>query len=233
MFKKKNQRLDPNFHEENKFSVLEAYKTIRTNLSFAIQKDGCKKIVFTSTRPGDGKSTTAVNLSVALSQTNEKVLLIDCDLRKPRIHKFFNTSNIPGLTNIVGNFNTISEVIKNTKYPNLDIICAGVIPPNPAEILASEKVSNIFSELEKEYDYIFIDSPPINVVSDILPISNKCDGVILVVKHNDSRLPEISKAVKSLEFAKANIIGFIINESEAESADKKGKYKYAYSYNYK
>lgn len=229
MSNRKIQRHDPNFQEQNKFSVLEAYKTIRTNLSFAIQKDGCKKIVFTSSKPGDGKSTVVVNLAVALSQTNEKVLIIDCDLRKPRIHKFFNKSNIPGLTNVIGKFNTISEVIQSTKYPNLDIICSGVIPHNPAEILASERVFQIISELEKEYTYIFIDSAPVNVVSDILPISNKCDGVIFVVKYNDSHLPEISKAVKSLEFAKANIIGFIINQAQDEITDKKGKYD-AYSY---
>lgn len=228
MASKKIQRLDPNFQDQNKFSVLEAYKTIRTNLSFAIQKDGCKKIVFTSSRPGDGKSTVAVNLAVSLSQTNEKVLLIDCDLRKPRIHKFFNKSNVPGLTNVIGKFNPLSDVIQKTKYPNLDIICSGVIPHNPAEILASEKVFEILSELEEQYTYIFIDSPPVNVVSDILPISNKSDGVIFVVKHNDSHIPEISKAVKSLKFAKANIIGFIINGVQDESIDKNNEYNYSY-----
>ncbi len=233
-----------------KFRIEEAYRAIRTNIVLSIMKKGCKVIVVSSSNPNEGKTTTTVNLAVTISQADQRVLLIDGDLRKPKIHQYFSLSNSPGLTNYLSDKvsgrrgNDIFNVIHATEYENLSVLCSGSIPPNPAELLGSELMSDFIQDVSRDYDYIIIDTPPLNVVSDAMPIIRESDGVILVVRQNQTTHPDLQKALSSLDFIDAKILGFVVNfvESKASRYSSKyygksgyGKYgygKYGYSYGY-
>lgn len=213
------------------FYVTEAYKTIRTNLMFSLNKKGCKKIVFTSAVPKEGKSTTCSNLAITLAQTKSRVLLMDCDLRKSVVHKIFKVKGVPGVSDVIGGLCELEEAFRDTEYPNLKVICAGTVPPNPAELLGGEGMEELLSRLETEFDYILIDSPPVNVVSDALSLSKFCDGVVVVVRQEVTLHPELSKALSSLAFVEAKVLGLILNGLEYRGGYY-GKYKY-YRYNKK
>ncbi len=215
-----------------KFRVEEAYKTIRANIMFSAIKKGCKTIVVSSSLPNEGKTTTTVNLAVTISQADQRVLLIDGDLRKPKIHHYFDLPNSPGLTNhlsdIISGKRTadLFSIIHPTQYENLSVVCSGSIPPNPAELLGSDFMTEFLDDVSKDFDYIIIDTPPINVVSDSLALIRESDGVVLVVRSNHSTHPELQKALSSLEFIDAKILGFVVNFAESKAS------KYRMSYNY-
>lgn len=223
-----------------KFRIEEAYKTIRANIMFSVMKKGCKIIVVTSSIPNEGKTTTTVNLAVSISQADQKVLLIDGDLRKPKIHNYFSIANSPGLTNYLGDkisgkkYADLFSVIHPTEYENLSVLCSGTIPPNPAELLGSEIMAEFLNDVSNDFDYIIIDTPPVNVVSDSLPLIRESDGVVLVVRSNRSTHPELQKALSALEFIDAKILGFVVNFVESK-AGKSSSYRYGkysrYSYN--
>ena len=201
-------------------------------------KKGCKTIVISSSAPNEGKTTTTINLAITFAQADQKVLLIDGDLRKPKIHHYFSVPNSPGLTNYlnskVGSSKTekidLFSVIHPTEFENLSILCSGSIPPNPAEILGSEPMADFLKEISNDFDYIIIDTPPINVVSDALPIIRESDGVVLVVRSNQSTHPDIQRTVSALEFIDAKILGFIVNFVETNHSKygygKYGRYRY-------
>lgn len=224
--------IDPNV----KFRVEESYKAIRTNLVFSIMKRGCKKIVFSSSFPNEGKTTTAINVAITLAAADNKVLLIDADLRKPKVHHYFSFSNAPGLTNYLGGVidknkkADIFSIVHTTDHENLSVICSGSIPPNPAEILASEQMADFFDDIESDYDYIILDTPPINIVSDALPLAKISDGVVIVIRSNSSTYPELDKTIASLEFIGAKILGFVVNFTEHGDKKYRGKYSYRYRY---
>lgn len=233
----KNAIMDPGL----KFRVEEAYKSIRTNIMLSVMKKGCKTIVITSSVAGEGKTTTTTNLAISISQADQRVLLIDGDLRKPKVHHYFSIPNAPGLTNYLGasvNSRTAQKVdlfsiIHPTEYRNLSVIASGSIPPNPAEILGSEPMADFLKEVAEHFDYIIIDTPPINVVSDALPVIRESDGVVVVVRSNAATHPELQKALDSLKFIDAKILGFVVNyETEKKSIygyyGKYGYYKYGY-----
>lgn len=226
-----------------KFRVEEAYKSIRANITFSVMKKGCKKIVISSSSPNEGKTTTTINLAITFAQAGQRVLLLDCDLRKPKIHHYFSIPNSPGLTNYLGS--TVSalrkdridlfDVIHQTEYPNLSVLCSGSIPPNPAELLGSELMADFLIELERSFDYIIIDTSPINLVSDALPLIRESDGVVLVVRSNQTTHPDVQRAISSLEFIDAKILGFVVNFVGNGSSGKYGKYtgyKYGGRYSY-
>lgn len=194
-----------------KFKITEAYKTIRTNIAFSFTKKGCKKIIISSSCPAEGKSTMSVNVAVAMAQTDVKVLLIDADLRRPKVHRFLSVNNAPGITNYLSSMNTKEEVIRETQFPNLKVVTAGSLAPNPSEMLSSEAFKEFLEEMEKEFDYIIIDSTPLNVVADALPLIKLSDGVILVVREKVSTYTELDAAIKKLELIDAKILGIIYN----------------------
>ena len=227
-----DQDLDPGL----KFRIEESYKSIRTNIMLSVIKNGCKTIVVSSSNAGEGKTTTSINLAISLSQADQRVLLIDGDLRKPKIHHYFSIPNAPGLTNFlsdVANNKSRNADLFNTVHPteiaNLSIITSGSIPPNPAEILGSELMSEFLKEISKHFDYIIIDTPPINVVSDALPVVRMSDGIIVVIKSNSSTHPELAKTIEALKFIQANILGFVVNFVENKSSRYSKKYGYTYN----
>lgn len=206
-------------------SEIEAYKTIRTSLYFSlVHQSGCKKILLASSVSKEGKSTVCINLAKTVAQTDNKVLVIDCDLRKPRIHRFYKAKSIPGITNYLIGQSSLDEIIKTTDTPNLSIIYSGIIPPNPAEVLGSTEFKELIDELSKRYDYIFLDCAPLLEVSDSLEVAKFIDGVVIVIRQNYTSHNFINQALKKLEFANIKVFGFILNDVPK----KKSKYYYRY-----
>lgn len=217
---------------ERMFEITEAYKLIRTNIMFSILKDGCKKIVLSSSQSREGKTTTAINVAVSLSQTGSKVLLIDADLRKPRVGQFFDYKDAPGLTNYLGKLSSLPESLHQTAFNNLSVLCSGVNVPNPSELLASEEMASFLTEMESCYDYIVIDTPPLNVVVDALPLIKLSDGVILVVRERYSTFPQLNQSIRNVELIGGKILGMILNDSKSKGKglDQYKKYGYGSAY---
>ena len=227
---------DASISNDLKFRIEEAYKSIRANIMFSVVKKGCKIIVVSSSLPNEGKTTTTVNLAASISQADQRVLLIDGDLRKPKVHQYFAIPSAPGLTDYLSDVASprhkmdIFGIIHPTRYENLSVITSGTIPPNPAELLGSDFMRDFLNGISKDFDYIIIDTPPLNVVSDALPLIRESDGIVLVVRDNQTTHPELQKALSSLEFIDAKILGFVVNFVESK-AGKSGGSSYD-SYNY-
>ena len=221
------------------FVITEAYKTIRTNMMFAFgtaQKNGARVVVITSAIPGEGKSTTCTNLAISFAQMGARVLLIDSDLRKPRLHHYLGKKNEFGLSEVLANMKTIDEVVTHIDKYELDCVFAGQIPPNPSELLSSEQMAKIIESSKEKYDYIFLDAPPLNIVSDTVLTAKNADGVILVAREKYTRYDMLDKAVNALKFAGIKIFGIIVNDVEIKKNIGKpagyGGYGYGYNYSY-
>ncbi|MDP4119063.1 MAG: CpsD/CapB family tyrosine-protein kinase [Bacillota bacterium] len=212
-------------NEQTPFLISEAYKAARTNIMFALKDNkGCKKVIITSANPGEGKSTNCVNIAISFAQMGERVLIVDADMRRPRLHRYFKIKNKNGTSNILGGFSSVDECIYHDEGTNVDVITAGHVPPNPAELLASEEMDNMLEQLVQMYDYIFIDTPPINVVTDVALIAKKVTGVMIVVRHNITSRDMIDRCINSLNFAGARLMGFVLNA--VEHNEYVGKYTY-------
>ncbi|MDF2588415.1 MAG: hypothetical protein K0S41_2256 [Anaerocolumna sp.] len=229
--KKKNQVNIEDKSEDTNFVLTEAYKSLRTNLRFTVRSDSCKKIIVSSPIPREGKSTTSTNLAIAIAQTGAKVLLMDCDLRKGRLHTFFSLKNTAGISDTLSGMADVRDIIRPTNHLNLHVITLGQIPPNPAELLGSMQMEELISILDKEYDYILIDTPPVNIVSDCLSLVKLVDGVIVVVRENITTHPNITNALSKFELAKANLLGFVINGVELNQGKSMSHYYYYNSNN--
>ena len=217
--------------ENSPFAVQEAYKAIRTNIMFSIPEERCKKIVISSSLQGEAKSTTAANLAIAFAQNHAKVLLIDCDLRLPTIASRLGISQTPGLTNLLVGLSSAKDVIHHLPE-GLDVLPAGDIPPNPTELLGSNKMQKLLESLEGYYEYILIDTPPVTTVADAVILAKQTSGVILVVRQGVSTQESIADTLKKLEFSEANVLGFILTDvvNEKYKNYKKGYYGYGNSY---
>lgn len=212
------------------FQIRESYKKARTNITYSVVKKGCKEIAFTSSRKGEGKTLTATNIAIALAQqVDTKVLIVECDLRRPRVHGALNINPAPGITNYLNFECSEQDIVKKTKIENLDAICYGAIPPNPSELLASNTMMELIDKMAERYDYIIFDTPPIGVVIDALPIIKHADGVVVVVRNNTSTFPEFNKTIDALKRSETKILGVIFNEVDSISTKKYGK---GYSYGY-
>lgn len=211
-----------------KSHIAEAYRLIRTNIEFSnIDKD-IKTILVTSSQQNEGKSTSISNLATTFaSLENKKVLIIDCDLRNPSVHKMFGVSNLIGLTDVLTGQKDIDKCIEKTKVKNLDILKAGKIPPNPSEMLLSKKMRNFMEVIKEYYDYIFIDSPPVGIVADASILAQYSDGTILLVAANEADIEAVKVAKERLEGVNANILGAILNKFEANE-NSYGYYNYYY-----
>jgi len=223
-------------NKNSAFSIKEEYKTLRTNIMFSIPSANCKIIGISSAEPMEGKSINCLNLAITFAQTNARVLLIDCDLRLPRQASLVDLDAVPGISNVLVGMNTIDEAINKTSYSGLHVLLSGDIPPNPSELLGSENMGKLIDKLSDYYDYIFVDLPPINTVSDTLAMSRYLSGLILIIKANTSKRANVIKAINQLELVNANIIGVVLNGVKDKvhlGSNKYGKYsryrKYSYS----
>ena len=183
-------------------------------------EEGGKALLVTSAFSAEGKTTTCVNLAAALAQTDAKVLLIDADMRKPRVHICLGIKNKEGLANHLGGFSDIDTIIRKSPDLSFDYITAGNIPPNPAELLSSNKCKNFIETVKDRYDYVVVDTPPVNVVADSLSISSFIKNVVFVCRCGTSLMPEVKKAVSTLEFAHARILGCVAIDSQRKKHRK-------------
>lgn len=216
------------------FAIQEAYKTLRTNIIFSTPNTGCRTIVVTSSMQGEAKSTTATNLSIAFGQNGDKILLIDCDLRLPTVAKKLQLNETPGLTDVIVGEADLYTAIRNVSN-GFDVLPAGTIPPNPTELLGSDKMAALLQELQSKYEYIILDTPPVCTVADAAILSKDASGVILVVKQDVATRDGIEDALQNLELAGAKILGFLMSgvANEKTKGYKKGYYGYGgYSYSY-
>lgn len=209
-----------------KSPIAEAYRTLRTNIQFSDLDKTLKTIIITSSAPGEGKTTSICNLAVTMAQANNKVLLIDCDLRKSQLHKRFELSNQKGLTNILAQKIPHQEIIQKTKAGALDVLTAGPKPPNPSELLGSKAMKDFLSLVSKDYDRILIDAPPIGVVTDAGILSTITDGVILVVAAKQAPIEAVQRSKELLDRVNANILGVVLNKIPNDSRGYYSQYYY-------
>ncbi|MCD7777129.1 MAG: CpsD/CapB family tyrosine-protein kinase [Clostridiales bacterium] len=213
------------------FAVLEAYKTLRYNLKFVLSTKNKNSCVISSANMGDGKSTIIANVAISIAQANERVLLIDMDLRRPTQHRLFKIENRIGVSNIIGDKQNLKKAIHKDVIPGLDILTSGAIPPNPSEMVSSNKAKEIVKWAEENYDYVFIDAPPVNIVSDVLALADMTAGVVLVVRVGSTHTDELKRAIDDIQFVNSELLGIVLNSADADAV-KKQKIKKGYSYNY-
>lgn len=209
--------------KEPKSIAAESYRTLRTNLQYSSFDEEYKVIVVTSSEPGEGKSTTAGNLALSISQGDKKVVLIDCDLRKPSLHKKFGLSNTVGLSDVIVGKESVS-VVGHRYNNNLTVLTSGKIPPNPAEMLGSKSMKALIEALKKVFDYVILDTPPVQAVADAQILSTRADGTLIVVRAEKTKKDSVLNAVNLLKKVNANIIGTILNGMDT----KKNDYYYYY-----
>lgn len=240
--KRKKKRFVPDksdirktLHKNLEFTATEQYKLIRANLDFTLADDDkCPVIGVTSSMRGEGKSTTAVNLSYVFAEKGDKVLLIDADLRIPSIAKKLEIESTPGLADLLrGKGAQISE-FQSPLLSNWFILPSGDIPPNPSELLGSDRMANILSKLREMFDYIIIDLPPVNIVSDAVSISSLISGMIVVVREDYTEKKELERCYRQLKLSNVKVLGCVLNESEygGGSYGKYKKYRYYKYYRY-
>jgi len=216
-------------HQKDSLSA-ESFRALRTSILFSYPEDKpLKSIIITSALPQEGKSFISTNLAIAFAKLNEKVLLIDLDMRKPKLNKIFNFELKPGMSTILTGNIDFDKALRPTLIPNLTVITSGIIPPNPSELLHSNKLVSFIEKAESAFDRVIIDAPPILVGPDSSLIANRVDGVILVIKGASTRLPELALAKKKLIEAKASIIGAVINNLSSGSQDRYYYYHYSYT----
>ena len=208
---------------EPKSIAAESYRTLRTNIQYSSFDKEYRVIVVTSSEPGEGKSTTAGNLALCMAQGDKKVILIDCDLRKPSLHKKFKVSNLVGLSDvIIGKADLKSAAHRYNK--DLVLLTSGKIPPNPSEMLSSKTMEKLLESLKDTFDYIILDTPPVQAVTDSQILSTKADGTILVVRAEKTKKESVENAVNLLKKVNSNIIGTVLNGIDVS----RNKYYYYY-----
>lgn len=218
-------------HKNLEFVATEQYKLIRANLDFTLPEDEkCPVIGVTSSMRGEGKSTTAVNLSYVCAEKGAKVLLIDGDLRIPSIARKLDIESSPGLADLLRGRGAQLSEFKSHLLSNWYVLPAGDIPPNPSELLGSGRMEKILMRLREMFDYIIIDLPPVNLVSDVISISNLISGMIVVIREEYTEKKELERCFRQLRLSNVNILGCVMNETK--TGGKYGKYK-KYSQYYK
>ncbi|MDD3890314.1 MAG: CpsD/CapB family tyrosine-protein kinase [Syntrophomonadaceae bacterium] len=229
MFKKKKSKQEEYIvlsQANPKSAIAEAYRSLRTNLGFAGVDHPCRSIMVTSCSPQDGKSITMSNLAVVIAQAGHKVILVDCDLRKPVQHKHFHIDNHCGVTNCLLGQVTVEETAHTGLVENLTLLTSGPIPPNPAEILNSAKTRAFWPMLSEKYEYVLIDVPPVLAVTDASILATQVDGAILVVNSGVTRIDLAREARDQLLKANARIIGVVLNQVKMNSVGYQHYYYY-------
>ena len=227
---------------ESPFVVKEAYSSIRTNLMFTQKGESCPIFVVTSPTANNGKTINSINLAISFAQMGKRTLLIDADMRNPTVHRMFSVPVKNGLSEILAGL-TDNITVSKTEIENLSILTSGKIPPNPAELLASPRMDKLLSFVKEHYDCVFIDTPPVNLVTDATVFAQKSTGYILIVKANVSDNSDVKTALSNIESIDGNVLGVILNDISTSRHKyysyyrkydyKYGGYSYGYGYGYK
>lgn len=211
-----NDQRNSVLNQNSSFALREAYKNLRTNIRFFLNNDGCKKFCITSSTMGEGKSVTILNLAISFADNGQKVLLIDADMRRPAIANLLMKKASPGLSNLLAGMTEKKQVIHKEVYPNLDVIFSGDVPPNPSELLGSTRMEELMESVSSDYDYVLVDVPPVNAVSDARVIANMLDGVLYLVRQKHTESDAVKHGIAQLKLAEARILGFILNGIDPE-----------------
>ncbi len=233
--KKKRSQFNANdvkemLHKNLEFTAAEQYRLLRTNITFTIPEDvDCPVLGVTSGNRGEGKSTTSINLSYVLAEKGYKVLLIDGDLRIPSIAKKMNIEQTPGLTDLLLGRGADVERWRSEIHPNWYILPSGEIPPNPSELLGSSRMGKVVKMLKEHFDYIIIDLPPVNLVSDAMAIANIITGLIVVIREDYATKKDVEQCFRQVKLANVNVLGVVMNSSQSGG----GYYKRYRNYEYR
>lgn len=199
--------------------ISEAYRTLRTNLEFSSLDKAIRSMVVTSAAPEEGKSTTLANLAVTTAQAGKKVILVDCDLRRPSLHQIFNARAAPGFTDMMRDDTLMGKPpLQDTSVANLRLLASGTIPPNPSELLASRRMGEVIAALQQLADVVLFDAPPIVAVTDAAVLASKVDAVLLVVSAGKTKREHAKKAKALLEKVNAHLIGTVLNNVKGEAS---------------
>ncbi len=205
--------------------IAEAYRLVRTNIQFMAVDGDARTIMVTSSNLSEGKSTTAANLAIVMAQAELKTILIDADLRRPSVHKVFQLPNAQGLTDLLRSPQyEIGDQLKRTEFENLQVITSGPLPPNPSEMLGSQRMADLLQQLQEIADVVIFDTPPVLAVSDAAVLANRVDGVIFVIKAKQTRRKEAQEAHKRLQQGNTTVLGSVLNQASG----KEGGYYYTY-----
>ena len=208
-------------------AAAEAYRTLRANLFYALVDDPPRTIVLTSPGPGEGKSTTCANLGVVMAQAGKSVLVLDCDLRRPSMHRVFGLRNFDGLVDVLVGRREPQEIWQEP-LQDLKVLTVGDIPPNPAELLGSRRFADFLARTRNEFDYVLLDAPPVGLVSDPVILATEADGVLLVVDAQNSRKASLRHSIRSLQGVGAKVLGTVMNSVPASKGSYYGYHSYAY-----
>ncbi len=215
--------------DKSKFAIVESYKAARTNIMFSLSADDNKTFAVTSYSKGEGKSTVSANLAISFSKMEKRVLLIDCDLRRPNIHNIFKVENTEGLSNIIGKMGDFDQAVHRDVLPNLDILPSGTIPPNPSELLCSARFIELVERLRNEYDYVIFDTPPVGVVADALLLKDLAAGFVVVLRERSTTHGDIQNLLESAKLADCKLLGFIkVGCVSSKKRSRRGYYYYQY-----
>jgi capsular exopolysaccharide synthesis family protein len=199
--------------------ISEAYRTLRTNLEFSSLDKPIRSMVVTSASPEEGKSTTLANLAVTLAQAGKKVIVVDCDLRRPSLHQIFGAPNTPGFTDMMRDDALMSQPpLQATGVANLALLPSGTLPPNPAELLASRRMSEVIAALQQHAEIVLFDAPPVIAVTDAAVLSSKVDAVLLVISAGKTKREHAKKAKALLDKVNARLIGTVLNNVKGEAS---------------
>lgn len=239
IFRKKNKHDSSSFPhlitDNAPFAYVEAYKALRTNFNFITANNMNRKIVVTSSLRDEGKSSLAINLAISLVQADNKVLLIDADMRNPSLHRYLRImkDNKLGLSNLLSGNVKVGDCLIQTQF-GFDLIAGGPVPPNPAELIGSDAMRDLLTVAAKHYNYIICDAPPVGIITDAAALSPLCDGVLYVIRHNYANKNQIHDAIKSLQTVNAKILGTVMTQyTIPKNAGRKYNYRgYHYRYGY-
>ncbi|MBI5473515.1 MAG: CpsD/CapB family tyrosine-protein kinase [Ignavibacteriae bacterium] len=210
--------------------LAEAYRRLRTNVLYAQMDTPLKSFLVTSANPSEGKSTTIANLAIAFAQAEKRVLLVDADMRRPTLHTRFGLSKNPGVTDLFVGTATFEEVVNKDVVDNMDVLCCGTTPPNPAELLGSKRMQEFIQQMSIKYDLLLFDSPPLLAVTDAAVLSTGVDGAILVVSAGATRAAAIQRASEFLTGVGGKLLGVVLNNFDVKKAygGYYGSYRYGY-----
>lgn len=226
---KKNNGQNFSLSDKSKFAIVESYKAARTNIMFSLSAKEKKCFAVTSYSKGEGKSTVSANLAISFSKMEKRVLLIDCDLRRPNVHNIFKLDNKKGLTNVIGKMAEFDEAVKHDVLPNLDILPAGTVAPNPSELMCSTRFQELYEQFVRDYDYVIFDTPPIGVVADALLLKDMIAGFVVVVRERSTTHGDLQHLLDSVKLADSTVLGLIeVGCTYDSKRRKKGYYYYQY-----